>query len=560
MEKGMFFEQLSQREQGFLNFIDRMSKVPARIEVMLEQVSEALAVICPQLGIGKVELTLDSPANKLYPNGLSGRRMLFSGGVVDVFHPYVQRFITEEGGELIIEFYKKDNATISEEEDFWIAMIARMLYLFMGRARISSMLRMSMEIDQGTGLPNVAEYLRRMAELIERGVIMDYAACFFNIRNFQYINKLVNYQSGDEVMCQYAGKAAALMKNGEVLARLGGDNYVALVKKQNLETFLDGLDALTVDVAVHSGVRTVSLPARVGIYEIDRAQIHPGEVMLNISVAQQICREGKGRTRVYYSQEMSQEVLYEKKVSLDFNKALEEGQFRAYYQPKVDLSNGRLCGAEALARWERKGEVLLPGRFVPMLEKDGAICRLDFEMLRQTCEMISTWIAKGLTPLVISINMSRWHLREADFVDEVCKVLQEYQVDPKWIEIEVTETVDYEEYQTMISVLTRLQEKGFSTAIDDFGSGYSSLTMLHKMDVDVIKLDQGFIWEQTEKGNIMVRNLIRMAKELGIKVLAEGVETVEQRDFLTQSGCDMAQGFLYAMPLKKEEFERRAFS
>ena len=560
MNKGSYFQSLPELERQFLLFVDELSTAPAAYDVLVDNIGSALSHICPILDIGKVEALLETPSNALYPEGVSGRKLLYSDGVVNVFNPLVSEYSTDEGGRVVFEFYWRNIGSISEQKRFWTDVMAEMLYLYMGRARISSMLRRSMETDQTTGLSNLGGFISTINRFIKSGRIMDYAAAYFNICNFKYINQLVSFQDGDSVMRQYASKVSALVGPDEMVARLGGDNYVVLVRKEGLEVFLDQLDNITVEVATTSGVKHVPLSVRVGIYQIDRPIHAPGELMTPISVAQQICRENKNIRKVYYTPDMSKQVFHEKKVVMDFNRALEEGQFHAYFQPKVDLSNGRLCGAEALARWEIRGEVILPAKFVPMLEKDGTVCRLDYEMLAQTCDMISGWKKKGLTPVVISVNMSRWHLKEADFVDRIEEIVKQYDVEPEWIEIEVTETVDFEEYNTMLKVLTDLKNRGFNTSIDDFGSGYSSLTMLHRLEVDVIKLDQGFLWEQSEKGNILIKNIINMAKELGVKVLAEGVETTQHRDFLNSCGCDMAQGFLYAKPLRREEFERRAFS
>ncbi|MCR5417504.1 MAG: GGDEF domain-containing phosphodiesterase [Lachnospiraceae bacterium] len=560
MIKGDYFKQFPKAQQQFIFFLERISKIPVREEALLSQMGDALLLVCPEIGISKVEVVMEGPSNLVYPEGVTGRKLLFSYGVADLFNPLTKRFTTEEGGSVEFEIFWRRGNKESEEKIFWALLIMETLFLFMGRARISTMLNLSMRTDHPTGLPNVGFFFQKIEELVARGRTIDYAAIFFNVRNFKYINTLVNYPDGDAVMRQYAVKAKALLEPEEVIARLGGDNYVVLVHKKHLEEYLDGLDAIVVSVATPSGVKNINLQARCGIYLIDRPVRSPGEIMLPISIAQQVARESGNLNRVYYDRNMSKEVLEEKKIALDFGKGLEEGQFHAYYQPKVMLENGRLCGAEALARWEVKGQVRMPDDFIPIIEKDGSVCKLDFEILRQTCEMIASWKQKGWTPFPISVNMSRWHLRESDFVDQVYQIVSECGIEPKWIEIEITETLDYEEYQTMINVLNKLKEKGFLTSIDDFGSGYSSLTMLHKMDVDIIKLDQGFLWDEGPKRDILIRNIIRLAKELGIKVLAEGVETTAHRDFLIQNDCDMAQGFLYAMPLRRDEFEKRAFS
>lgn len=224
-----------------------------------------------------------------------------------------------------------------------------------------------------------------------------------------------------------------------------------------------------------------------------------------------------------------------------------------YYQPKVDISNTsdiKVNGAEALVRWKKDGEMVSPGEFIPVLEKNGLITLVDFYVLEQVCMDINRWIEQGIQPIKVSSNFSRRHLQDGDFADKVEEIIKKYNVDPKYIEIEITESYDDEDMQALSKFEKRMHELGIDLSVDDFGSGFSSLKMIKNIVADTIKLGKSIIDGIGNDGSeeIIVSHIIMMILHLGKNVIAEGVETEQQAAFLRKNGCNNIQGFLYGRP------------
>lgn len=548
--------------QAYIDFFEALFELPTNLEQFMPRLSEALQKICPLLRVSEVELCLDAPSTKLAPEGVNRKKTVYKDGMANRQESYIQKIETDEGGTAFLKFYPIEGEFWGEEEKKWLDLIAEMLFVYAGRARMGSLLTKALQTDMMTGLPNITEFVSHGNRLIGRGLISEYSAVYYNVRNFKYVNQIVAYHNGNEVMVQYAQKAAAIIEGEEILARLGGDNYIALVRKERLDDFLDYMNHISVEVATPGGVKQIPLGIRAGIYIIPEQIHHIGEAITGCSVALQEAKQDASADFVYYTEELSRKIMQEKQVQVQFEQALKKKEFIAFLQPKVDMKTGRICGAEALARWIHEGQIVPPIEFIPVLERDGSICQLDFEILRQACEYIKKWVEEGKKPVRISVNISRLHLTNEHFMEQLIGIVDAYQIDHKYLEVELTETANYEQYGVMQDIFAGLKKAGFSTSIDDFGTGYSSLTLLKRLEVDVLKLDKSFLWELDRddvidiKERIVIRNVISMANELGIKVLAEGVETMKQRDFLLENSCNLAQGFLYAKPMSIEEFEK----
>jgi EAL domain-containing protein (putative c-di-GMP-specific phosphodiesterase class I) len=257
---------------------------------------------------------------------------------------------------------------------------------------------------------------------------------------------------------------------------------------------------------------------------------------------------------------MLDRVMHDKEVSTIFKKALLNEEFVVYYQPKVDLNNNQLCGCEALVRWVKDGKVMPPMEFIPVLEREGSVCKLDFYVFEKVCRDINQWLRQGIEPVRISTNFSKAHLHNRSFADDIVSIMRKYEVDSRYLEVELTEMSGYEDYDALSVFVDEMKDYGVKTSIDDFGTGYSSLNLLKDLNVDVIKLDKSFLNNIEKKGEsdeIVIKSIIKMVTDLNMKVIAEGVETVEQAEFLKDAECCMAQGFLFDKPLPRDEFEKR---
>lgn len=414
-------------------------------------------------------------------------------------------------------------------------------------------------VDSLTGVDNSLGIVGYAHMLEHQGKLEAYTAIFSNIKNFKYINKRMGDKKGDEVLRMYAQKIQGMMQKGERIGRLGGDNFLLLVQKENAQAFLDELSCMKLTVQMPDGERTIELTSYLGVYSV-----HPGntvsELMNSSSVALNMARSSQTQNCIWFQDEMMERVMREKEVSILFPQALQNREFVVYYQPKVTLSDNELHGAEALVRWIRDGKMVPPMEFIPVLEREGTVCALDFYVFEQVCRDIRRWLDHGIEPVRISSNFSKAHLNHPNFVSEILRIEKKYQIDPKYIEVELTETTGAENTKEVALFVEQMRKYGIAVSIDDFGTGYSSLNLLKDLNVDVIKMDASFLntlEQQRVSDRVILQNLIHMINELHMEVVAEGVETVNQAQFLRNSDCSTAQGFLFDRPLPREDFEIR---
>lgn len=260
----------------------------------------------------------------------------------------------------------------------------------------------------------------------------------------------------------------------------------------------------------------------------------------------------------FYDESMVRMVNNTKKIESRFKDAIVKKEFVAYYQPKVNLENNMLIGAEALCRWHRGKKILAPDSFIQVLEKSNRICSLDFYMLETVCKDLASWMDKGMTPVRISTNFSRKHLSNPNFVSDVINIVDEYKIPRSLIVIEVTETTTESDLIRLSECVRDFRKAGFDVSVDDFGVGYSSMSMIKDVPFSEIKIDRSFISSDSisDRDMIMMKHVITMAEDLGMNTIAEGVETKEQIEILKKYGCLRAQGHYFDKPLSKEDFEK----
>ena len=350
------------------------------------------------------------------------------------------------------------------------------------------------------------------------------------------------------------------LEKGEMFGRLGGDNFFIFVEKERTDDMLKFISSRRVLANGEEKPIEFDLMVRVGVYDIkpsDSVQ----RVISSAKAALSYAKKPSYGDVVYFKEDMMETVTINQEVSNNFKKALQRKEFIVFYQPKVDLKTSKLISAEALCRWVKNGEVIPPSDFIPALEKEGTISNLDFYMLGEVCEQINDWLSRGIEPVRISVNFSRANILNRKLADKILKVIRNHKVDTKYIEIEITETSGYEDFESLSEFVDFMKENGVETSIDDFGTGYSSLNLIKDLNVDTIKLDKTLLEKITgsefNADRSVVKNIISMVNELDMKVVAEGVETDAQREFLKQVNCQVAQGFLFDKPMPKEKFEFR---
>ena len=264
----------------------------------------------------------------------------------------------------------------------------------------------------------------------------------------------------------------------------------------------------------------------------------------------------------FYDLNLHQEEILQNYVESHMNQALENGEFKMYLQPKFDLRTGRLSGAEALVRWIRgDGKVIYPGQFIPIFESNGFCAVLDMYMTEQVCRLIRKWLDQGIRPIPVSVNHSKILFYETDYVGRMEKLIEKYETPARWITLEILEGLAMENIDKLNQVIASLKEIGFRISMDDFGSGYSSLNTLGKLDIDELKLDKGFMegidGTDQQKQKIILEHIIMISSSLEISTVAEGIETKENEQMIQELGCDFGQGYYYCRPIPAEEFHEK---
>ena len=388
------------------------------------------------------------------------------------------------------------------------------------------------------------------------------AAIHYNLRHFSLINQQVGRECADEVMRAHYDGLAELLGSGGQLFRLGGDNFVAVCAAENLEDALGYLYKVKVPYTL-SGGGEVTVRSSAGIYRIPRDfRIESiGDIMEKIMNASRAAQTGTEGRIVFYDETLAQRRENAKMIQQMFPDALLNREFHVYYQPKVNVATGELGGAEALCRWIRGGKVVPPIEFIPVLEQNNDICRLDYYMLGLVCEDIRRWLDEGRKVVRISVNMSRRHFTDPDMLKTILGIIDSHSVPHELIEIELTETTTDVGFKDLKRVVEGISEAGIYTAIDDFGVGYSSVNLIRGLPWNVLKLDKSFLPLDSSASDrvsdIIFRNIVSMSKEIGLECVTEGVETKEHLDILRENGCEMAQGYYFDRPLPVEEFEKR---
>ena len=465
----------------------------------------------------------------------------------------------EKLGDMIHNSVEEVKIKVKSDTDMMrIITYAVLLLLLLSSAfTVSYCIRISNEMisrDLLTGVANFDHLINVGEKLGKRNRLKNYSGLAISIKDFKFINQEYGSVVGDIVLKSYATALNEKLIRGELLCRNGGDNFIALVEKERVDSYLKEINKVPVDVGEKLGLTVTS---RCGIYQI--AEDDTIYDMVNAGlIAVGETRTSGAQDYVWFRRERRDEMIRRKDILNGYHRAIDEEEFVVYYQPKVNLRTRTLCGCEALVRWIRNGELVPPGSFIPVLENDGKVQELDFYVFDKVCRDISDWQRRGLQPVRVSSNFSKLHLHNKEFAEDVLAVVDKHGADPYYLETELTESSGYEDFNALTHFVSEMKEAGIHTSMDDFGTGYSSLSLLRDIDMDVIKLDRTFLRDQYDaKEEKMVENIVRMIHDLNRHVICEGVETEEQVEFLKRVGCTMAQGFLFDRPLSREDFEKR---
>lgn len=447
----------------------------------------------------------------------------------------------------------------SEEEVQQIEAFEKLIYTFCDRSYASTIAKDLSMFDNDLMIYPLTFFLATVKNLIRQGRIGEFGGVYFNIRHFSSINDRFGRDCATNIMKLFIHGIQEKILYEECICRVGGDNFVVLFKKDNLNIIKNYLSGMP--ITFNDG-ETVTVTTTAGYYMIPEVTESATDVMDRISTAYQLAKSVYKRPFLFYDDEIMQHQTHVKEIEMMFPSAIENEEFKVFYQPKTQLNNYQLAGAEALCRWFRNGKVISPGEFIPVLEGSKAICTLDFYMLDHVCRDIRRWLDEGREAVKVSVNLSRLHLGDEDLLEPILRIIDKYKVPHHFIEIELTETTTDVDYKELKKIVYGLREQDISTSVDDFGVGYSSLNLIREMPWNVLKIDKSFLPTQEEEDNDpskvkMLRHIITMSQDLGLECIVEGVETAEQVKLLKDCKCYLAQGFYFDRPLPVKEFEQK---
>ncbi len=416
--------------------------------------------------------------------------------------------------------------------------------------------------DLLTGLANRGLLMDRiqLAVMQAKRRTQKIALLFIDLDGFKIINDGFGHATGDQVLKLTGNRLAANIRQGDTAARLGGDEFVVVLNDQErIEQVSDAvqriMDAVLRPIPIQH--QEIALTCSIGISVCPDDSEDPDELLKFADIAMYKAKEEGKNTSRFYTRGMNDTIVRKVTLTNNLRRALERNEFLLHYQPQVDLGSGALLGVEALVRWQHPQYGLVsPAQFIPLAEQSGQIVQVGEWVLRTACEQAMAFTAAGMPPLVMSVNLSARQMRNENLIRMIRNALEQSGLPAALLELEITESMVMSDVDRSVDILDAIKALGVRIAMDDFGTGYSSLSYLKRFPIDRLKIDQSFVRDVTTDASdaALTRTIIALAHNLGIRVLAEGVETRAQQDFLVDAGCDEAQGYLYGKPAAAAEF------
>lgn len=455
---------------------------------------------------------------------------------------------------------------------FWVV---NPMKIFEERRTAQEKIRQLAYYDSLTGLPNRNFFKELLDKNIEYSMRYDiqFSIIFIDLDNFKRINETLGPEAGDQLLGNVSKRLVKLLRSSDNLARVeenemsdvarvGGDEFIVF-----LHNITDLNNAARVSKRLLEGIaeplelkgREVFITASMGIANYPGDGNSSDELLKNADTAMNHSKEKGKNNFQYYTRAMNESSLEMLNLENNLRKALERGELMLYYQPKMDLLTGTICGMEALIRWQRPEEgMIFPSKFIPLAEATGLIVPIGEFVLKTACRQNKIWQDAGLLQVGVAVNLSCRQFSQKNLLEGILSTIRDSGLDLQYLEIEVTESTIMQNPKEAIQILQELRADGIKIAMDDFGTGYSSLSYLKQLPFNSLKIDISFVRNMltSESDAVIVRTIIDMGHNLNMKVVAEGVETEEQLAALKEYGCDVIQGYLISKPVAAEEFEK----
>ncbi|WP_151900638.1 bifunctional diguanylate cyclase/phosphodiesterase [Sulfurimonas hydrogeniphila] len=426
----------------------------------------------------------------------------------------------------------------------------------------SNVLRFIAHHDHLTQLPNKVLLLDRIEEAIKhyKATGEQLSIFFLDLDSFKDVNDTYGHEVGDELLLEITKRLQKCIKNDDTLARLGGDEFAILHRNTTHFSTINLIESILIQMKKPFNIKNIEIYTTfsigVALYPQDAKKA--SQLLRNAETAMYKAKDSGKNTYQFYEKKMTEMALQKIQLDADIRKALKNREFVSYFQPKIDARNGKIVGLEALIRWIHPQKGLInPNDFIPFCEETGLILEIDKYMLTHSIKQILKWQQKGLEFGKVSVNVSTKKIESGNYIEELAYTVERLQFDTALLELEILEGQIMKDPQKSIDILNKIQNLGISVSIDDFGTGYSSLSYLKKLPVNKIKIDRSFITDVPKNKDdvAIVKTIISLAKNLGLQIIAEGVETKEQLDFLVQEGCYDIQGYFFSKPLPVDECE-----
>ncbi len=407
------------------------------------------------------------------------------------------------------------------------------------------------EIDELTGLSTLAAFCRKTGEIIKDRPVGSYVIVRWDIDRFKIYKDIYGTTGGDELL-RHIGQCYQQYPEWHS-CHAGTDHFIHLVP---IALFDEEETRQTIQGWLNASKNKYTFVPRIGVYVVDEPEDDVNIMCDRAQLALLTLKGNYQKNIAFYDNSIREKLREEQELIGDMAVALEEGQFQVYLQPQYNHSNNTIVGAEALVRWFHPTKGLIsPGTFIPVFERNGFINKLDTYMWEQVCRLLSEWLRSGRKVVPVSVNVSRVDIADAGLLDTLDALIRKYEIPEELLRLEITESAYMDNPEQLIVMVNHLRDRGFLVEMDDFGSGYSSLNMLKNVPVDVLKLDMKFLSCMDQRSGNILNSVVRMAHWLDLPVIAEGVETVAQADYLHTVGCQVMQGYYYARPMAVDKFE-----
>lgn len=464
----------------------------------------------------------------------------------------MQAAVTEYGsyiGYIGIADTKRERRWTKEEAatfDVAAAVITACVQQIRSKDRIAAL----QENDSLTEAWNYGRFLISGAQRLHLPKAMQ-AVVTLDIKNFKVINAEYGFEAGNGILKEAGVLFRNFMRGMECYARIEGDEFVLLLEYSTLDELQQRLRQILRRLEQIPERRLGMVPAcMAGVCIVEQGDRDMALLVDHANMARKALKDYHKSTYNFYNREAELKLLKERQFTSRMRLAAEKEEYIVYYQPRISLKEKQIVGMEALVRWRTSdGTLIPPDEFIPLFEKNGFITELDLYVFERVCRFIRKWMDLGHNVVPIGVNISRVHIRVPDCLERMTGLCERYGIDPRNMELEITESAFLGDQNLLMQVAGKIKEAGFVLVMDDFGTGYSSLSLLKDLPVDIMKLDREFFQKKlNRRERIIIANLISMAKQLGIQVVSEGIETEESEAFLREVGCEFAQGYLYGRP------------